>query len=653
MQSVRKFFGQHWPIVLLIIINIVIGLVVVRDYGQSWDEPRNYRYAYHSLDNYYNLLRGLPITDFTEGRLDLKGPAFFMFAGLFSRFVTSLLPAWSEINGWHLASFLAFQIGIISLYFLARRWMGNWAAFGTTLLFSTQPVIWGHAFINPKDIPFMAFFLASVSLGLYMVDSMISLSIGNKEARDSIVLAFKAEWGGSVPKARKGVIAFFAVFLLSVLFMATGLSQKFVAAVVAYMYQADRQNFIGAWFSRVASNADQLTVSNYIHKAQAIFSYVEIIYIVLFVLAGVLVLGRFLPLAYRRVVGTYLIPYIKGVLLNPLVLAAGLTLGTVISIRVLGPLAGGMVVLYGIYKSWRKSILFIPPYLLIAGLTTYLTWPYLWGNAVHRFIESLVTMSDYPWEGNVLFQGKLLSWYEIPRYYLPYLMSIQLTEIVLILFVIGFFISIRRAYKYKQVEPLALFVLWFVLPVFIVIAKNSTVYNNFRQFLFVLPPIFLIGGLTLDSLFLRVRRIAYRIVVLLLLVLPAVYMDVRLHPYQYVYYNSLIGGVRGAFHTYDLDYWGTSYHEAAEYINQVAPPGARVVVTGPIHLFQNYARPDLVTYVLSDVKSAERYDYVVINGSKNDDLIVCRDVKAVKTIEREGAVLTVIKIPPHSGQGCP
>ena len=51
-------------------------------------------------------------------------------------------------------------------------------------------------------------------------------------------------------------------------------------------------------------------------------------------------------------------------------------------------------------------------------------------------------------------------------------------------------------------------------------------------------------------------------------------MDVHLHPYQYIYYNSFVGGVHGAFHNYELDYWGTSYYEAAEYVNQVASPGA-------------------------------------------------------------------------------
>ena len=652
LVSLRKFLKVHWPIIVLILVNIMIGLVIVRDYGISWDEPRNYRYAYQTLENYVRLFHGLPVTEFIEGNLDLKGPAYFMAAGLFSRLVTSLLPSWSEINGWHLASFLSFQIGIISFYFLACRWMGKWAAFGATLLFTTQPVLWGHAFINQKDIPFMAFFLASVTSGLYMVDAVEPLSI-SRETWDSLVRNWRVEWDGTAQRIKKATIAVFAVFILSVLMIITGLSQKFVAAMVTYVYQVDKQSFIGAWFARAASNADRISVGNYIHKAQVIFSNVEIIYILVFVVTGLLVLVRLFPLAYESAVKNYLAPYIKRLVLNPIFLIAALTLGIVTSIRVLGPFAGGIVILYGIYKSWKKSILFIPPYLLIAGLTTYLTWPYLWGNAIRRFIESLSAMSEYPWDGVVLFQGKLLTSNEIPSYYVPFTMSIQLTEITLILFGIGFFISIWRALKQNQVEPLALFLIWFILPIFAVIAKESVIYNNFRQFLFILPPIFLLSGLTLDSLFKKLRKVALRIAILLLFVIPAIYTDVRLHPYQYIYYNSFIGGVRGAFRNYDLDYWGTSYYEAATYINQVATPGARIVVSGPIHLFQQYVRSDLITNVPSDVSPAEHYDYVVVNETKNEDYVICKDITAVKLIERNGAVLTSIKVPPVTQEGCP
>src|ERR1044071_9634156 len=73
-------------------------------------------------------------------------------------------------SAWHLINFLFFQIGVYFLYRLAARWMKPAAALAAAALFSWQPLLWGHAFINPKDPPFLVFFLASVCLGFEMVD---------------------------------------------------------------------------------------------------------------------------------------------------------------------------------------------------------------------------------------------------------------------------------------------------------------------------------------------------------------------------------------------------------------------------------------------------------------------------------------------------
>jgi len=46
-------------------------------------------------------------------------------------------------------------VGVWIFYLLVRRWVQPWAAFGAALLFLLQPLFWGHAFINPKDIPYL------------------------------------------------------------------------------------------------------------------------------------------------------------------------------------------------------------------------------------------------------------------------------------------------------------------------------------------------------------------------------------------------------------------------------------------------------------------------------------------------------------------
>jgi hypothetical protein len=43
---------------------------------------------------------------------------------------------------------------------------------------------------------------------------------------------------------------------------------------------------------------------------------------------------------------------------------------------------------------------------------------------------------------------------------------------------------------------------------------------------------------------------------------------VSLHPYQYIYFNSLVGGLEGAHKKYDTEYWGASYNEAINWFKE-------------------------------------------------------------------------------------
>jgi len=63
-----------------------------------------------------------------------------------------------------------------------------------------------------------------------------------------------------------------------------------------------------------------------------------------------------------------------------------------------------------------------------------------------------------------------------------------------------------------------------------------------------------------------------------------------------VYYNELIGGVRGAYGKYELDYWGNSYKEAVDWIlRQDLPANRPALVFAPKgemggHLVEAYVR---------------------------------------------------------------
>ena len=110
-------------------------------------------------------------------------------------------------------------------------------------------------------------------------------------------------------------------------------------------------------------------------------------------------------------------------------------------------------------------------------------------------------------------------------------------------------------------------ILWFIIPLLGFIILRSALYDNFRQIIFILPPVFWLAGVAFE----KIKNTKWQIALVTLCLIPGIVGIVRLHPYEYIYYNSFIGGMDGAQGRFELDYWGTSYREAAEYVNKIAP----------------------------------------------------------------------------------
>jgi hypothetical protein len=227
-----------------------------------------------------------------------------------------------------------------------------------------------------------------------------------------------------------------------------------------------------------------------------------------------------------------------------------------------------------------------------------------------------------------------------------------LTEVIPPLFILGLLLSIWHAFRSDQKELLVLILIWFFLPLGGVIAYGSTVYDNFRQFLFLLPPVFLAAGIVLEALFTRVKGNVFRLLILSVLVIPGIFADIQLHPYQYIYYNSYVDGVRGAFRNYELDYWETSYRQAAQYVNQTAPLNEGGIILGQTRTFQDYARSDLRLNLLSNIKPSSHDDFLVINTRLNEDLSLCQSINPVMTVSIEGVILAEVKELTSSNSQC-
>ncbi|MDO9302211.1 MAG: hypothetical protein Q7T89_12545, partial [Anaerolineales bacterium] len=524
----------------------------------------------------------------------------------------------------HLFYFITYLAGVWAFYALGTRWLTRNAALGATLLFMTQPILWGHAFMNPKDTPFLAFFLLSLFFGFKMTDSIKPISF------DSLT-----------PLAKKTLPLLTTLWLVSVfpLFIFT---DAFHAALTGLVHaaQSGQINIISLIATDIRTAAPEI----YIQKYFTLFLHARAIYFLLST-------SILLYFHYRLHPSSFI--------LYPSILLPAILLGFTTSLRILGPFAGLIVVYYatrnpalseveGTQQKARNATIFvITSYTVIAIIAMYLTWPYLWTDPVGHLFGSLKAMSAYPWKGQVLFNGIEYASTALPYSYLPVLLGIQLTEPVWALSIAGVVVSIvgRRPERVEgwreKRELIELTILWFIIPLIGFIILRSALYDNFRQVIFILPPVFWMAGVVFE----KIKNTKWQIALVTLCLIPGIAGIIRLHPYEYIYYNSFIGGVDGAQERFELDYWGISYREAAEHVNKIAPANAVIWVEGPSHLFELYAREDLKIYSDHEAERAERYDYVVATTRYNLDQASYPDAKIIYEIARGDAILTVIKQP--------
>lgn len=640
------------PILVLIFINLIIGAITFQNYGDSLDELRFRGYAGQSLEAYKSVVNPSYTPYFGDDDLRYYGPAYGMGVALVVQILG--IPNSSGLAGdiWHLACFITFQLALLCLYLVGRRWLSNWAAFGIALLFSTQPLLWGHAFINPKDSPFLTFFLASIATGLWMCDRAIKPS-DNETFRylslSTVKANFVQNWQKMPQRSKKSALITSAVWLLSVLVLLIGIRvlNGWIAVIVQKGYIADPHSLVGRLFVRFAHHANVIPAENYIHKAQTLFRYLRNGYIIFGIILIIWLFRSAIPWSIHPPSKKEILAFIQQFGLSftkPAVILAGIVLGLTTSIRILGPLAGLIVCLYASWRLGKKALSPVLAYAVIALIIMYLTWPYLWPDPFNHIVESFKMMSNFQWLGKTLFNGVYYLPSELPKSYLPVLLSIQLTEPVIALFVVGLAISVYSLVQHKNGELFGLALVWFFIPVFLMIFTQRPMYDNFRQILFLIPPVFLISGLALDIIFRFVRRKFVNSLIMILLILPGISNGLSLHPYEYIYYNSLVGGVKGAFRKYETDYWMTSFREAANFLNNTAQHDAKIVSWSGADLVGAYTRPDLI------VEAANRntynltggYNYAVLSSRYGDNDIY-PDENPVFIVQRDGSILAVVK----------
>jgi 4-amino-4-deoxy-L-arabinose transferase-like glycosyltransferase len=210
---------------------------------------------------------------------------------------------------------------------------------------------------------------------------------------------------------------------------------------------------------------------------------------------------------------------------------------------------------------------------LVSYLTMIVLWPYIFLNPITNLYHAIEIMRNYPWIGSFVFNGTIYPSYAVPMTYIPTWLVIGAPLALTPLTITG--IAWAGKHTLKRNAPnarLGIALLALLVPPLVMIALHTTVYNGPRHFLFVIATQVLIAAYGLLQLLSwlasREQFLLLGITIAALLLNYAlIILDMNtLHPYEYIYFNELVGGVQGAAGRYELEYWDTCNKPAAQWL---------------------------------------------------------------------------------------
>jgi tetratricopeptide (TPR) repeat protein len=258
---------------------------------------------------------------------------------------------------------------------------------------------------------------------------------------------------------------------------------------------------------------------------------------------------------------------------------------------------------------------------VVSWFLSTLLWPYALQGPVRNVIKSYHIMAHYPSTFRQIFDGKV-EWSDfMPWYYLPKSMLITI-PIVVSFGLLLFTVFSRKSLKGGK-SLLFLSVIFTILfPLIFVVYAKSNLYSSWRQFLFIYPGIVLLAAVGFNHFYNYLKSKYLKLGVVLLLVFlsihPLKFMISNPHFY-YLYYNQLVGGLKGAYSNYETDYYFVGQTEASkwliDYLKTKNIQGKiRVKATYSVEwLFRKH--PEIETsYFRYEERSMTDWDYAIVTN---------------------------------------
>lgn len=226
------------------------------------------------------------------------------------------------------------------------------------------------------------------------------------------------------------------------------------------------------------------------------------------------------------------------------------------------------------------------------------SWPYLWADpltrigSVFKFYKVIGLTKDV----NYNFSGPL----GINTYPLQWIVATSPLPILL-LSTVGVIFSLTKIFKEKKKTSL-LFLLWLIVPIARVTWPGTTIYGGVRQIMEYVPAMAIMAGIGTFGILQTVKKKYFLYIFVILTITTSYALSAfglyKIHPNENVYFNFLIGGLKGAKEE-DLPFWGNSfgaaYRQGIVWINHNLPDGAKISYARELlpNIPMLWLRPDL------------------------------------------------------------
>lgn len=271
----------------------------------------------------------------------------------------------------------------------------------------------------------------------------------------------------------------------------------------------------------------------------------------------------------------------------------------------------------------KKYLVILVLWPVIAGLILIIFWPFLRQDILVNFFKIL----------NYYRQTGLGTLYQPGNFYLfgfntfPFQWIVFTTPpVVLFLSGIGI-ISVLKNWR-LQSQVSILWLLWLLIPILRVSLPNMSIYGGIRQIMEFLPAMALLAGLGAWQIaqwakkYKKILGVKVIQLLLILIFIWPVFILIKMHPNENVYFNFLIGGLKGAYER-NFPSWGNSfgnaYKQGIEWLNKNAEKNVKVALiqgtqaNAPLIFF----RPDL-DYDIGHFSGIERQGEYLMELIFND-----------------------------------